>query len=594
MMEKAYLNENILLKVISVFCFIFITVALIFIEKNSPATGYEISIYSALPSSVWALLPAAISCAIFIIAHQAFNGDKGNFWLIGFFIIILANFIILSLQFFRGYYIYGGYDPQVHLIYIRSITSTGFISEDCFYPVTHILGAVLIEVCAIPTETVMKYLPVIFTVLFMLFAYLLTSVVSLKKEHAILAAAASSTLLFSYNHLIPYPHALSLFAFPLMFYFYFKSLSTPSLSNKIALIIVLLMFPFFHPVPELVLISCLIIGEVAKFKWVRRIPSQIENFSINHALISFITFFLWISYFTIFGLSIRRVFQWITGEVSVVARADELYPVFGLGPWGFFKLLLKMYGHNLIFITLSVIALGILIRYFSERRSGTRNFFILSLLFLTSSLIYIIIAMSLGLVTWGRILGANAGMWATPVFTSFALYEIFKKPGIPKVIGIVAIVTILFSASTIGVFSVYRSPWIFQPNWQVTQMDICGSNWFNSHKSPVFAYAPMGWYGGHHYIKMPQHFGYPEHESVGEVINKETYIVLTERFKQASASLALKDWMNIDDCLAKPGFNKEDFDRIGEDPNIAKLYSNREFEVLIATPKSQGESSVTT
>jgi len=582
-------GQNRVLKITSSISFILIALALILIARNSPATGYELSIYSSLPWITWLFLISALALGISIIVYEAFT-SKSKFWLIGFFIIILVNFVILSLQFFRGYYLYALSDPLAHLGWARSIASTGFISEGNFYPVTHILGAVLIEVCDIAPETVMKYLPVIFTVLFMLFTYLLASVVSSKKEHAILAAAASSALLFSYYQLTPYPHALSLLTFPLIFYLYFKSLNAPSLSNNIALIILILLFPFFHPVPEIVLISCFVIAEVAKLGWARRMhySYRMENISMEPALISFIAFFLWISYFTVLGSTSKRVFQWTAGETSsVIARASELEPVFGLSWWGFFKLLLKMYWHNLIFIILSLIALGMIIRYFIQRRKEIGNFFILSLLFLTSSVIYIILAMSLGMITWGRLLGSNVGIWAAPVAVGFVLYEIFKRPGIPKIIGIAAVVIILFSASTIGVFSVYRSPWISQPNWQITRMDLCGADWFGSYKAPDFAFAPMGWIGGYHYFKMPYHLGYPEQESVGEVVGKETYIVLTERFKQASAEPALEEWMNIPGCFARPGFNKEDFARIEEDPSVNKVYTNKEFEVLKVVPKEE-------
>lgn len=573
--------QDRLLKIISCISFILIALALILIKQNSPAMGYELSIYASLPKLTWLFLISALAIGISIIVYEAFT-SKSNFWLVGFFIILLVNFIILSLQIFRSYYAYGLADPLAHLEWARSIASTGFISEGNFYPVTHILGAVLIEISSISPETVMKYIPVFFTVLFMLFTYLLALAISPKREHAILAAAASSTLLFTYYHLTPYPHALSLFTYPLMFYLYFKALNTPSLSTKIALIILILLFPFFHPVPEMVIILCLVVGEVAKIGWARRVhSSQKENISANPALISFITFFLWISYFAAMGPSTRRIFRWVAGETSsVIARASELDLVFERSWWEFFELGLKMYWHNLIFIILSLIAVGMIIRYFLQRRKEIRNFFILSLLFLTSSLVYAIISMAIGLITWGRILGSNIGLWATPVLASFALYEIFKRPRIPKTIGIIAVVIILFSASTIGVFCVYRSPWILQPNWQITQMDMCGSDWFDSHKSIGFAYAPMGWTGGC-YFKMPDHFGYPEHESVGEVVEKKTYIVLAERFKQSSADLVLEEWMIIPGSFARVGFDKGDFCRLKSDSSVDKLYSNGEFDTFL-------------
>ena len=86
---------------------------------------------------------------------------------------------------------------------------------------------------------------------------------------------------------------------------------------------------------------------------------------------------------------------------------------------------------------------------------------------------------------------------------------------------------------------------------------------------------------------MPEHFGYPEHESVGEVVGKETYIVLTERFKQASAEPTFKEWMNIEDCFAKPGFNEEDFDKIEKDSSVNKVYSNGEFDTFLVRGESK-------
>jgi hypothetical protein len=582
------ISQDRVLKITSGISFILIALALILIKQNSPATGYELSIYASLPNLTWIFLISALAFGICIIVYEAFT-SKSKFWLAGFLILILANFTILSLPFIRGYFLYGTTDALGHYGITTTILASGYIGEN-YYPVTHILGAVLIEICAISLETVMKYLPVIFTVLFMLFTYLLASIVSSKKEHAILAAAASSVLLFSYYHISTYPHALSLFTFPLMFYLYFKSLNTPSFSNKIASIILILLFPFFHPVPEMVLISCLVIAEVAKLGWARRMhySSRIESIAMNPALISFTTFILWISYFTILGSAVQRVFLWTAGETPVVARAGELISTFELGWHGFFELLLKMYGHNLIIIILSVIALGIIIIYFLQRRKEIRNFFILLLLFLTSSLIYIIISISLGLVTWGRILGANIGIWATPVLASFALYEIFKRPGIPKFIGIAAVVIILTSSSAIGVFSVYRSPWILQPNWQITSADISGSHWASHYKPELeMAFSEMGWVQAYAQTEMPEHFGYHEHTMLGESLKQDTIILLGKRFKLASDDPILsKKGMMCPSIMARQGFNKEDFEKLNEDRSVNRLYHNGEFELLLV--KSSG------
>jgi len=582
-MEKAYVDEDKILKVMASLSFIFITAALILIRNHSPAVGYEISIYSALPSSVWILLILAIFCGISIVVYCSFKSK--SFWIVGFFSLILVNFITLSLQFFRGYFVYGLSDPLGHLERTYSIVSAGFFGNN-FYPVVHVLGAILVEVCNIVPETVIKIIPIIFTILFMLFTYLLASVVSYKREHAILAAAVGSVPLFSYYHLTVYPHGLSILTFPLLFYLYFKVLKTPSFSSKMALIVVLLLFPFFHPVIESILILCLVIvGLViagAKQIQIGQLHSFIEHTTMESALISIIAFFTWISYFAAFGISIQRISSWIGGEAPVIARATEVQHTLNRSIWQGIELLFKMYGHNIVFFACSLIALILIVKRILQRQAEIINFLIFSVIFIVCTLAYFFVSMALGLITWGRFLGANIGTFAIPVFASFALYQI-RNPKRFK-LGVLMVVLILTMSSAVGIFSIYRSPWIYQTNWQITRMDISGSSWLNIHSVEGFDYEPMGWQGVYRDPYIPEHFGNPEYVSVGMFVKENTYLVITERFKQVSLNSALKGWINMPWYFARPGFDKGDFARVRMDPSANELYSNGEFEVLLIVP----------
>ena len=580
--EKTY--GKVILKFLAILSFIFILITIILIDINSPAKGYEISIYSSLPKLIWIFLISSIVIGIGIICHQSFTRSKNNFWFLGFLILITVNFIILSLQFFRGYYIYSYSDPIAHLFRTSSIVSKGYFWDN-YYPITHIIGAVLIEVCNLLPETVIKYLPVMFTILSIIFTYLLSTVIFSKKGYVMLSAAAGTVLLFSYYHLSVYPHGLSLLAFPLLFYLFFKSSNTQSLNMKIALLVVLFLFPFFHPTPQVIIVFCLIVSVIINWIWVKRshLEEEVNNITFNPALISLATFFLWISYFSVFETTAKFLFKWTYGELPILLRSPEIQPVAELELKRQIEILIKMYGHNMIFIALSLIALLITTIYFFKRKRESMNIFNISILFVTSSVVYFFLFLNIAYLPWGRMLGANVGIWATPLLVGFVLYETFKKY---IKTGIIISLTILSIAFIISIFSIYRSPWIYQPSWQVTQMDIKGSNWLNLNKNSEFQYAPMGWTGGyyHWYYHLPGNFGYPEYKSIGSYIPRITYIALTERFKQASSDPDLKKQLLMSPDLARTDFNIEDFDMLEQDLSVNKLYSNEEFNVFLVIP----------
>lgn len=88
-----------------------LALAFILILVSSPATAYELSIYSAFTPITWVLLFSSVTGGIWILVHQAFNESKNNLWLTGFLILLLATLLVFSLPSIRGYYLYGGNDP---------------------------------------------------------------------------------------------------------------------------------------------------------------------------------------------------------------------------------------------------------------------------------------------------------------------------------------------------------------------------------------------------------------------------------------------------------------------------------------------------
>lgn len=588
-MGKAFLNDSRVLKISISLTFILIFLALIFLGINSPVSGYELSIYSSIPT-FWVLIVVATSIGIAVTVYQIYCDNYQYFWF-AYLSLILGILIILSLPIIRGYFLYGGNDPNAHLKNAISIVSSGKISNN-YYPITHILGAMLIEITSIRPETVIKFLPVIFSVLFMIFTYFLATQVSSKKEYSILASAASTTLLFSYYHIAVYPQALSLFLLPLFFFLYFRSSYIKIISGanfasyKTILIILLLLMSFIHPVTSIVLIFCLIVVESIK-KFLNRSLELHSKTSFNLVLISSVTFLLWWSSFSLFTAKLKDTYSWLfLKEASeMIPRTEEVSPVLEMGIKNTIFLSMKMYGPQMIFGLLSLIALVLIFIKFQKKNKEYYNYYIIAVLLLTSSITYLLVFLSQGVTTVGRLLGANIGAWLTPILATFTLIEVFNK----KKSCLILVTLILILSFTLGAFSVYRSPYIQQANWHFTYHDSSAFEWYDSHHN-VSAISvigsPRGRVGGSFwgwgFGEIPPHFGYHNHSKMlGEYLSEDTMMLLGEMREKLILndptlrnSTLLGTWALLE-------FDEMDFEKLGRDHSVNKLYTNDDFKILM-------------
>ncbi len=588
---KAALGKHRGLKIISSICFLLIVVALLLIDRNSPATAYEISIYESLPVATWVCLIASLAGGIGIIVHQAFAGRKSKYWLLGFFIIIFGVSIILLLPLFRAYYLYGGSDTIGHLQFTEELLLTGHFRAGNRYPITHMLMAQLSHVCGAPPALVVIFVPVFFTILFILFSYLLATVVMPRKGQALLAAA-TMPLFFNYYHVSVYPQVLSIIILPLVFYLYFKGLGGLPLPFRVAFVIVLLVLVFFHPATATVLIGCFLAAEAAKVMWrARRGPSApgatqlVEHITFEPTLICTVSFLTWIASWVVFHMTIQKLLGWLVGEIESIPRVEEVEQIIesqGLSFQQQIELGLKMYGDNLIFLSLCAIALLLVAWRFLHRDSEVRELFILAMPFLISGPVWVLIFAGTLYVTVGRLLGANVMMWATPVLAAFALHGVLGRW---KRVGVIAATSVLLCAWLVGIFGVYHSPYLLGPGWHVTRQEVQGAEWFQS-QATTDRYRNVASLGvstalvsGR--IAVPAHFGYHRIERLGEVWPRDWYLILAQRFRVAAMHPVLSKTMISDYAIARQGFDEADFERVELDSSVRKAYSNGELDIYL-------------
>jgi hypothetical protein len=107
------MNPNRVLRVITILCFLFISAAVI-IASSSVATGYELSIYTETPATVWVLLFTCVSGGTLLICHYAITGKEVNHLGLVIGPLGLANLTVLLLPTLRGYYLYASPDSLAH------------------------------------------------------------------------------------------------------------------------------------------------------------------------------------------------------------------------------------------------------------------------------------------------------------------------------------------------------------------------------------------------------------------------------------------------------------------------------------------------
>lgn len=575
-----------LLLIISCVCFAALTIALVVIGRQPPAAGYELSIYSSVSAIAWVCLAVSTGGGIYIAVYLTFSERVDSRWLLGLGILVLGNLTILLLPVIRGYFLYASADTIAHTMWAQSVISSAHFEETNRYPIIHILASQLALVCDLPSYTVLELLPALFSVLFAGSSYLLGSVVLPKHAQAILAGVSGSTLFFGYYHVAAYPQALSLMVLPLVFYLYFSRYAKPSLSFRILFVVFLLFFPFFHPATAVVLIVCLAGVEITKTAWKWRTKAAVRTAALSvtaePALIAGITFFAWISTFGLFGAAIRTTFQWLQGEIEHVPRVTEIQSMFasqGLSLFDQIILALRLYGDNLAYLVLSVVALMVIAHGFLHRQENVKNLFILSVPFVVSGPVWVLIFVTTLQVTLGRLLGSNVMMWATPVLAAFSLHEVLTKTRVRVVI----VAATLLCASVVAMLGVYHSPFVRQVSWQITRMDIAGTNWFTVHQEPETPFATLGVPPAYALssVEIPEHFNYQEQSALGTSFERDTYLLMAERFKAAALHPALSGAMINDPRLARPGFTYEDFNQLGHDRSIGRIYTNGEFDIYL-------------
>lgn len=578
-------------KLMFIFCFVVISVALLLI-KNVEVTGYEISIYKSISFPIFLLLFPMLYSMINIFI---FKSDRNNFLILNIIVFLMVCLIILLLPNIKGYTFYPMGDPPSHAGTVLDIISHNKIPEDLIYPITHIFISSTYYITNIDFNTITMFAAPIYSIVAMIYLYVLAHHIFNDSYKAILVVLLG---FFPLSTVIPSPHIFTVLSILLVLFIFMRIINHNRIEDKIILIIFAILYPFFHPMVSIIFaISILLIGILYKF--IHR-SKQIGNsaFFIIPS-ISLIILLLWLwSKFWYWNYHIGRVLRWFISDTTDKGRFQNAISMFNDYSINIIDLVIKVYIQNIIYIIFSFLAIFLIIKKFvHEYKNVNEKLMLLSVwIFLN---VFIGFAV-LFLPTEGspeRLLYYTGIL--SPIFVVYLLFSLRKN--VKYVIIIVLIVLNINS-----VYVVHQSDYIDLPNFQVTQMEIVGSNWLidqrnhdlqvkSNHerfyriadliKGPEYAednkldIDRSTAYGTEPY----KHFGYNNYTRIGDGYNKDFYLII-EKYDEVLYFVLYPNSIK---------FNKSDFNRLDFlDSTAKKIYNNGEFKVQLVKGTNMTQISV--
>ncbi|MGM0405331.1 MAG: hypothetical protein ACQEQM_04240 [Thermoplasmatota archaeon] len=565
------------------------TIILYIIAKIPSAEGYEVDIYGVYPWYLWGLMIASLSLGSIAVLLS----KSKNFIKYGFVIIVVTNLILLSLQFFRGYFFFVGGDLFTHVGFAKDILSSGHIPSFNFYPFQHVLTLDLYLICSISLEMSSRMLSIIFYLLFVISLYVFLRNYSLTKFKFCLILGIF--LIFGSQNLSPLPNILSFLFFPMILFLLTKiELDLSKLRLNAMLFIVVLSVIFFHPITSLYLLGILVLFKLGTIILYEYFNNYYDLSYLNFTIIlSFVAWVSWHMGFSSLRMGITRTISSIFYDPSLNPRAEEYTNTLGMFDIQVIDILKKFifeFGMVSVLLLLVIVYLA----YMTYDRKKIKRFLKhRDILFLGGS-VFLFAAWSTinffaDFVTFTRVFKFVI------LFSSLLLGLIFSFNTSPTVnfdfkdrvkhLSVLSILVVFILL--ISVFRVYPAPISFSSNLQVTQQENEGMEWFfevqdedkliweegiRQHRWADFVYGSEGDERPENIRVEPNvenHFGYEERERMEE--NYTGYFIKTD--------IHMITYRHIfSDYEGYWRFNESSYEEFDRDPSVNKIYNNGFFE----------------
>lgn len=571
-------DDNRIIKLIATIAFVLIALAAIII-KNTEYTGYETSIYKAIPILAWIFLIFGIICGICIVVYNVYTKEheKNNKWVLGLLLILLSDVILLSLPILRGYAFWGRGDPFTHINTVLNIISSSHTETQLFYPIAPIYVTECYYIFGISVELLFKYVPLLFAILFVIYMYLFAKSVLPEKGQVILATVASTAFLHGW-YISMTPNHLSNLMLPLVFFVFFKSYEQAShlkMEFRTLLIIMIFLYGAFHPVPAIALLILFIAIALFNKVYIDR-DLKISRLNVTLILILVVWTITWISSFYVWDATIRNIHLLMTeGGPTAFSRLEDQMAYaseYGYSP---FVIFIKYYNGVIVYFILALIAFFSLMKEMRKNKNLKTTYSLYSPL-----IIYFLITIALFATNlpFGplRMMIYMIILCIVPVGflldriienTRYSTKERFFTPALAAVF----VISILAFSSISGISTLYPSPYVLKPNDQFSYSELNGQGWFldsRDTRTPLVALSfggPLLRRGIRSKIP-PYHFNYNNHTMLGESYTRSSYLTLNKQDRLLYTAVLPK--------IAEFRWYAKDFEKLEYDTSVDKLYTS--------------------
>jgi hypothetical protein len=613
---RDYYSQKKFNKILPIISFILLLSAILIIAVTPPTSSYELSVYDVYPWYFWLTFLGANFLAITIILAGVFTEKKTNQWIFGFFLILIGNFILLFLPFFRGYCFYGGANDDIftHIGWIKEISWSAHVSETNFYPVIHIFTLSLSSIVGVPVTSMIQVIPAFFSLLYSPFIFLLAKSISSNKHQILLITCFSFPLMFSFFQITMKPVLFSFIFIPFLLFLYYKRNSS---KRKVELSIIIVIFcffiVFFHPMTALIAIIIFITFMLSSIL-LRKVKPSLTNNTINNQspriiniiLILNVVFFAWFTYHSWGVRSIRILLQgfFYSSKHTIFSYYVSNLISANLSIYQTIQLFVIKYGPILIYIIIAFSSLIFIVKNFIfSRKVGTLEFSY-GLQFIIASFIAAVLMLGHFIVIEPVRCLLYLIMIAT-IVNGFFIYTLLsgkirlRKKILTKKLLYPITVIVLFFTTTVCIFNIYSSPLISETNAHFTYKNLYGSVWFTENRDKniqISTDVGFNLWRMEHYmngitkgdintkkrsINTPSHFGYTsKNNTLSQVFNStRTYLITTEKGRQAVYAFP----ENIRQIVHQ--WTIMDFAKLKNDQAVYLLYTNGEFEVWQIYPR---------
>ncbi|MDI6867847.1 glycosyltransferase family 39 protein [Methanoculleus sp.] len=594
-------------KIALIILFFLLSVALI-ITWNTPATGYEASIYRSTPLILWVSVIASVivGVALVVVAIAKNKLDGNPFWKIGFLLVFLSYTVCLGLFIIRGYYMWcmTG-DPASHIGWIKETLNAGHAPTSVIYPITHIYLSEIVFLTGLDLVFLHKIVPLIFGLLCVLFMYVFARALFSRHDGVLLAGLISCCMAFDW-YLNLTPNALANLFLPFALLLVVRSLQQRKWPWTLALSAVILLYPVFHPVPAIFL------GTVFLTLWIPPLlpritmvirERKIGNFDFSRRdlrlvlplVLLVIWFIFWISSFSAWGWTIQSMYQTIVSEGSpskLMDLTDQISYAQGYG-YSVIEQVIRRLWCPLILSILSVISLPMLWRDFTHRHQEKCLFSFYGPLGMLALIIPGLYLFNLAfgplrLVIYVSMLGT---LFAAYLFACLLTGERRNHGLYRPNLRTVFVILVILAIFTGGMLNLYPSPYNLTQNYQTTRSEVTGMVFIYQHRDidvPLTginiapgrfanAFLTPEERGVQHlplYLEdqiAPYHFGYDNFTTISYAYDEETDLAIKQQDKVV--------YIDYFPDMAQYRFSTQDFERLKNDPGVDSLYTNGEFEL---------------